>query len=1659
MFKLNLIVKRLALSLALLVGCLQAQTTYHLHKDTSSTPGVHTLSTSTETNSAALYSGPSVVAGDYLSAGFVTAAGVPGVAGYIPAGTTITFSLWMRETKPVAGVYPKADLYLDNPAGAFICEANGSPTNGSRSLTQTATQYTLSCQVLSTVDIATSDVFYLSVGGTQYGNGIPSLAVEIDSDGGTDSTVTLQQLASAGPALTSVTPSTGAVGASVTISGSGFNSSQGNGTVYFNGAIATPASWGAGSITVPVPTGATTGNVTVVANGLTSNGVSFSVVPAPVITSLSPASTPPSGSMTINGNNFGATQGSGAVLVNNSAVTATSWSANAITFTAPSTQNNYSLTIQASGVSSNTVTLSVNPYPNITSLSPTSGGAGSVVQIIGTNLSTSQTGNAVNFGSVAATINSWTDNFISASVPSGVSGTVTVTAVVNGIAGSAQNFTVLATPSISNLSVSSGGPGTAVTINGSNFGSTQGNSTVSFNGTIATNISSWAAGAISTTVPTGASTGNVVVTVGGASSNGVSFTVPAAITSLAPNSGTVNTTANVAGSGFGATQGTSTIKFNGTAATPVSWSTGNIVVPVPAGASTGNVVVTVGGVASAGVPFTVNAAPSITNLSVTTGAPGPPATSVTISGSGFGSSQGSSVVSFNGAAAPVTSWLSSGNSITVTVPAEATTGPVTVTVNGQTSNGITFTVISTGTLTGSVKNGSTGITGATVQALQNGTVKFSGTTNSSGVYTISNVTSANYDVQASAGGFGTALQNATYVAEGGTTTTNFSLTIAGSITGKVTQSDGVTAIANATVQAFVGGAVFATATTNASGGYTISSLNAATYTVQASASSYVTQTSVGVVVNTGSATTVNYSLQNSGNEQITYSYDQMGRLAGVVDQSGDSAVYNYDSVGNLLAISRQAATKVAIISFAPTSGPVGTSVTITGSGFNSTPTQNTVKFNGTTATVASATPTQLVVTVPSGATTGTISETDSTGTATSTQTFTVSTGAGAPTITSISPSTGVAGNALAIAGTNFDIVANNRLTLNVQPLVINPATLTTQHIDTTVPAATGSGRVTLATPAGTATSTDFIIPFLSHVIGDIVSPSPRVSLPATPSSPAVTTPTITLTAGKIAEVLFDAQGGQSLSMQINSSTLSTCTLYLFAPNQAQLNVGGVSTHDCSTAGATFVDETVLPVTGTYVVGLYSSSSSGSLSLSLTNSTDIVSNIALNQTVTVPIVAPGQRGRLQFTGVTNQHVGISVISGLTSGTCNLALLGPDGSQVNQPTTNCASGSTAQFWDGYLPKNGNYTIVIDPQGTATGSVQLQLIDSTDATYNVTPIQPGAQPVSTTVNNTVLGQNDQITFSATPGQRFSVYVSNVSYSPSGNPMFSVTDPNGVTVLTKTVISSGTFIPPFTIPGTGSAANYTILIDPPGTSIGAGASPGTTFYLYLMPSDINVSLSPGVVNSEQIGTPGQKAVGTFTANPGQHYTVTINDVNNVVIPQVTVLNPYGNSASGISSTTFNSYSVFLNFPDPIQIPGLYTVSIVATGNTGAATGNIQVTLNNLPDKEYSVVPTSAPPMDYTTFTSITPGQNATVEFAVTGSSNLYTVHLTGNTFFQPGSYQSVSVALYDSNGNLLVPIKPSSNGSFDLQQVSLAAGNYKITVQPGGLATGSISVNVTTP
>src|SRR5439155_779650 len=103
-----------------------------------------------------------------------------------------------------------------------------------------------------------------------------------------------------------------------------------------------------------------------------------------------------------------------------------------------------------------------------------------------------------------------------------------------------------------------------------------------------------------------------------------------------------------------------------------------------------------------------------------------------------------------------------------------------------------------------------------------------------------------------------------------------------------------------------------------------------------------------------------------------------------------------------------------ITSFTPTSGLVGTSVTINGTNFSGA---TAVQFNGTTANYAVNSSTVIHATVPANATSGSISVTTPGGTATSSSAFTVLC---SPAHTTFPPSRGLVGCSVTLNGTNFN---------------------------------------------------------------------------------------------------------------------------------------------------------------------------------------------------------------------------------------------------------------------------------------------------------------------------------------------------------------------------------------------------------------------------------------------------------------------------------------------------------------------------------------------------------------------------------------------------------------------------------------------------------------
>ena len=266
----------------------------------------------------------------------------------------------------------------------------------------------------------------------------------------------------------------------------------------------------------------------------TFDNVMVRVGTTPFVTSVTPFVGTFGTSVTITGSNFGIPQGLSTVSFNGALATSiTGWTSSQIIAVVPA----------STPVGTGPVTVTVNSLtspgtaaslftvidPVITSLEPPAGPVGGILTINGTGFGSSQNGavliNGVNagvwWGPGPAWTEQWSDTQIQVFIPTTTSGLVTVSN--NGIVSNGVPFTVSPPPAIINISPISGVVGTAVTINGSGFGSMQSNNSVAFGGVVAATASGWSDSQIIVNVPQGAISGAVTVTVANTTAQGPTF--------------------------------------------------------------------------------------------------------------------------------------------------------------------------------------------------------------------------------------------------------------------------------------------------------------------------------------------------------------------------------------------------------------------------------------------------------------------------------------------------------------------------------------------------------------------------------------------------------------------------------------------------------------------------------------------------------------------------------------------------------------------------------------------------------------------------------------------------------------------------------------------------------------------------------------------------------------------------------------------------------------------------------------------------------------------------------------------------------------------------------------------------------------------------------
>ncbi len=764
-------------------------------------------------------------------------------------------------------------------------------------------------------------------------------------------------------------------------------------------------------------------------------------------------------------------------------------------------------------------------------------------------------------------------------------------------------------------------------------------------------------------------------------------------------------------------------------------------------------------------------------------------------------------------------------------------------------------------------------------------------------------------------------------------------------------------------------------------------------------------------------------------------HDADGRLKAAIDPEGETATYNWDAAGNLLSISRHASSQLSLVQLNPPRAQIGATVTIEGTGFSVTPTSDIVKFNGTTASVIAATANSLTVKVPNGATTGSVTvSTPGEGPVASAESFTVLESL-APNVSSISPSLAVSGEEVTVSGSHFGSnVAGNDLILNgVRPEITSASSSTLKF---KVPTGTLGGYVSVSTAEGLSIGPDLFIP-PNGLAASKVGWTGRFSLGESK--------TVGFEGSeKVALLLFDGSAGRRVLLSFSESSITSGTVSIWSPSGAQ-----VASSSFSKSGGGFLEETSpLPMTGTYTVLLTpTGTSAGSVKVSSSDFPGFLGSITPAATAegTTQKVATSFAGQVAHYAVT-LSAGAKVAlktnnANFTSG-YTVRWLKPNGEQLY------SQGFGAKenwFWDTKtFATAGTYTLVVDPEGAATGSVNLQLWEAPDKTgQTITPSSEGGSVTSTI---SIPGQRELITFSGTKDQSFSWKPTQSTITANG--AITLLRPNGST-LASSGFTSNLREPVVSLPESGT---YTLVVDPSttGTSPAANGTGSVKVTAYEVSGNPITPAATAEGTTQKVATSfaGQVAHYAVTLSAGAKVALKTNNANFTSGYTVRWLKPNGEQ---LYSQGFGAKENWFWDTKTFATAGTYTLVV---DPEGAATGSVNLQLWEAPDKTGQTITPSSEGGSVTSTISI-PGQRELITFSGTKDQS-FSWKPTQSTITANGA-----ITLLRPNGSTLA----SSGFTSNLREpvVSLPeSGTYTLVVDPSTTGTspaanGTGSVKVT--
>ncbi len=532
------------------------------------------------------------------------------------------------------------------------------------------------------------------------------------------------------------------------------------------------------------------------------------------------------------------------------------------------------------------------------------------------------------------------------------------------------------------------------------------------------------------------------------------------------------------------------------------------------------------------------------------------------------------------------------------------------------------------------------------------------------------------------------------------------------------------------------------------------------------------------------------------------------------------------------------------------------------------------------------------------------------------------------------------------------------------------------------------------------------------------------------------------TPGQNALYSVEVKAGQGVSLKTSEASWNGEERYWLEWISPEGNVIN-STYWWGKTGSGYWGQQKFTKAGTYTLKVNPAGAmTGSVGLTLWDSTDktgdTITPTSEGESKTFSVDVPGQHTEITFSGTKEQQVSFvpseSSFGGYYNGTFN----------IYKPNGEWLSGSGGYLGEIHgpvtLPETGTYKIVLEGSGENTGSVVVKAVSGSDVFGSIKPTAEGAKEKATI---TTPGQNALYSVEVKAGQGVSLKTSEASWNGEERYWLEWISPEG-NVINSTYWWGKT--------GSGywgqqkftKAGTYTLKVNP------AGAMTGS----------VGLTLWDSTDKTGDTITPTSEGESkTFSVDvPGQHTEITFSGTKEQQVSFV----PSESSFGGYYNGTFNIYKpngewlsgsggYLGEIHGPVTLPETGTYKIVLEGS-GENTGSVKLTAYTLKDVTGSISPTKEGAKEKATIT--TPGQNA-----------LYSVEVKAG--------QGVSLKTSEASWNgeeryWLEWISPEGNvinstywwgktgSGYWGQQKFTKAGTYTLKVNPAGAMTGSVGLTL---